>query len=66
MKHAVAPVVEFPRAPLSPPLRSLAVAVPLFGRIGPLACALAVLLLALPASAITIDFETLQFISIIM
>ena len=40
MKRAAAPVVQFPRAPLSPPLRSLAVS--LLGRIGPLACALAI------------------------
>jgi len=39
MKHAAMPVAEFPRAPLSPPLRSLAVS--LFGRIVSLACALA-------------------------
>ena len=40
MKHAATSVVGTPRAPLCPPLRSLAVS--LFGRIGPLACALAI------------------------
>ena len=40
MKHAATSVVGIPRAPLCPPLRSLAVS--LFGRIGPLACALVI------------------------
>ena len=40
MKHAATSVVGIPRAPLRPPLCSLAVS--LFGRIGPLACALAI------------------------
>jgi hypothetical protein len=40
MKHAGTSVVGIPRAPLCPPLRSLAVS--LLGRIGPLACALAI------------------------
>ena len=40
MKHACTSVVGTPHAPLCPPLRSLAVS--LFGRIGPLACALVI------------------------
>jgi hypothetical protein len=42
MKHDDTPVFGISRAPLHPPLRSLAPAVSLFRRIGPLACALAI------------------------
>ena len=40
MKHAGTSVGGIPRAPLRPPLRSLAVS--WFGRIGPLVCVLAI------------------------
>jgi len=51
MKHAAAPVVEFPRAPLRSPLRSLSVS--LFGRIGPLVCALAIAGIAVGTARVT-------------
>jgi hypothetical protein len=51
MKHAGTSVVGIPRAPLCPPLRSLAVS--WFGRIGPLVCALAIAGIAVGTARVT-------------
>jgi hypothetical protein len=51
MKHAGTSVVGIPRAPLCAPLRSFAVS--LFGRIGPLACALAIAGIAVGNARVT-------------
>ena len=51
MKHAATPVVEFSRAPRRSPLRSLAVS--LLGRIGLLACALAIAGVAVGGARVT-------------
>jgi hypothetical protein len=51
MKHADTSVVGIPSAPLRPPLRSLAVS--LFGRIGPVACALAIAGIAVGNARVT-------------
>ncbi len=51
MKHTGTSVIGIPRAPLRPPLRSLAVS--WFGRIGPLACALAIACIAVGNARVT-------------
>jgi hypothetical protein len=51
MKHAAISVAERPKAPLHPPLRALAVS--LFGRIGPLACTLVIAGIAVGSAAVT-------------
>jgi WD40 repeat protein len=60
MKHAAAPVVEFSRAPLRSPLRSLAVS--LFGWIGPLACALVIAGIAVGSARVTHASSCMQIV----